>query len=367
MSAVSADDSRAKNNNNDAAKDPAPQLQRIPGLHPPTLSVSPTAAAVRFSRRKMSFPAAAPSSSLYHGRRGFPPSTPGGGGVGFANLGNIAEIPGGGGINDGVGNVGPATTSADAVAFNRRIRRFSNVSDAVSRKLSTTIGWRTISVTDIVDQAKSLCGQYIRARLKRSGMFNRKLGLQRLRSMANLPGGLVVCEVFSQLHAIGLELERMHPKLYSGVAKQVSVTITSEKSVRNVLSSIARELFKADISWCKIVSLYCTAGGLAVDCVRQGHPEYLFGIVDTMGLVVERDISTWMAQQGGWTALLSRYRPPDEDHGVFQMMALSVICLIFLLVGIVFVIRTIGKIAFGFNRAHFRYTSTTVSSDEEPI
>ena len=83
---------------------------------------------------------------------------------------------------------------------------------------------------------------------------------------------------------------------------QVSVTITSEKSVRNVLSSIARELFKADISWCKIVSLYCTAGGLAVDCVRQGHPEYLFGIVDTMGLVVERDISTWMAQQGGWVS-----------------------------------------------------------------
>lgn len=46
------------------------------------------------------------------------------------------------------------------------------------------------------------------------------------------------------------------------------------------------------------------------------------------------------------------------------MMALSVICLIFLLVGIVFVIRTIGKIAFGFNRAHFRYTSNTVSVDD---
>ena len=91
------------------------------------------------------------------------------------------------------------------------------------RKLSTTIGWRTVSVTDIVEQAKSLCGQYIRARLKRAGVFNRKLGLQRLRSVANLqPGGLVVCEVFAQLHAIGLELERMHPKLYSGVAKQVS-------------------------------------------------------------------------------------------------------------------------------------------------
>ena len=138
MSAVSAENSRTNNNNNEAAKDPAaPQFQRIPGLHPPpptlSVSVSPTAAAVRFSRRKMSFPAAAPSSSLYHGRRGFPPSSGGGGGagVGFANLGNISEIPGGGGINDAVGNVGPG--SADAVAFNRRIRRFSNVSDAVSR------------------------------------------------------------------------------------------------------------------------------------------------------------------------------------------------------------------------------------------
>jgi hypothetical protein len=73
-----------------------------------------------------------------------------------------------------------------------------------------------------------------------------------------------------------------------------------------------------------------------------------------MGLVVERDVATWMAQQGGWTSLLSRYRPPDEDHGVFQMMALSVVCLIFLLVGIVFVLRTVGKIAFGMNRVQFR-------------
>ena len=80
------------------------------------------------------------------------------------------------------------------------------------------------------------------------------------------------------------------------------MTITSEKSVRNVLSSIARDLFRSDISWGKIASLYCVAGGLAVDCVRQGHPEYLFGLVETMGMVVERDVANWMAQQGGWVS-----------------------------------------------------------------
>ena len=41
--------------------------------------------------------------------------------------------------------------------------------------------------------------------------------------MANLPGGVIVCEVFAQLQAIGVELERLHPKLYTGVCRQVSM------------------------------------------------------------------------------------------------------------------------------------------------
>ncbi|XP_059082149.1 bcl-2-related ovarian killer protein homolog A-like isoform X2 [Tigriopus californicus] len=306
-------------------------------------------------RRKNYGPPPVPSPRLYrHRKMSFPISMSSSGGAGLL-MGSPGTLG---------GNYGNLELPELA---NRRMRRFSNVSDAVSRKLSTTIGWRTVSVQDIVNQAKSLCGQYMRSRLKRSGLFNRKLGLQRLRSVVNLPGGLLVCEVFAQLQAIGLELERLHPKLYTGICRQVAVTITSEKSVGNVLSSIARELFKMDISWGKIVSLYCIVGGLAVDCVRHGHPEYLFGLVETMGLVIERDVATWMAQQGGWAALLSRYRPPDEDHGVFQMIALSVVCLIFLLVGIVFVIRTVGKIALGMNRIQFRPLSNFVTDTvEEP-
>ena len=90
-------------------------------------------------------------------------------------------------------------SSLDLPEAARRYRRFSNVSDAVSRKLSTTLGWRTVSVQEVVTQAKSLCGQHIRAWLKRRGLFTRKLGLQRLRSVASLPGGLAVVDVFVQL------------------------------------------------------------------------------------------------------------------------------------------------------------------------
>ena len=82
------------------------------------------------------------------------------------------------------------------------------------------------------------------------------------------------------------------------------MTITNEKSISTVLSSIGRTLLKTDITWGKIVSLYCVAGGLAIDCVQQGHPEYLYGIVETMGFVIERDAATWIAQQGGWVSFV---------------------------------------------------------------
>lgn len=59
-------------------------------------------------------------------------------------------------------------------------RRFSNVGD-VTRKLSTTIGWRsvTVPIDEVVCQGRVLCAQFIRNRLKRSGIFNKKLGLYR--------------------------------------------------------------------------------------------------------------------------------------------------------------------------------------------
>lgn len=198
-------------------------------------------------------------------------------------------------------------------------RRFSNVGDAVSRKLSNTIGWRTntIPLQDIVAQGRALCGQYIRCRLKRSGMFSRKCGLQRLRSAAGLPGGYVVREVFPELLGIGQELERLHPKLYVGVARQASSSpgggvLATDKAVTTILTSIARELLRSDITWAKVVSLYAVAGGLAVDCVRQGHPEYLQSIIEAIGDVIEEELAPWIAQHGGWVRTI-KYIPINEN------------------------------------------------------
>ncbi|XP_045625860.1 uncharacterized protein [Procambarus clarkii] len=148
-------------------------------------------------------------------------------------------------------------------------RRFSNVSDVVTRKISTTIGWRSVNVDAVVTQAKCLVTQYIRSRLKRAGLLHKKLGLQRLRSVANLAGGWEVCEVFPRVSGIGQELERTYPKIYNSVARQLSLTLTSDKVVRTVMVQVAGHVFRAEVTWSRIISLFAVAAGLASDCVKQ--------------------------------------------------------------------------------------------------
>ncbi|XP_039279201.1 bcl-2-related ovarian killer protein isoform X2 [Nilaparvata lugens] len=279
----------SENNNNDSKKDTSSNSLQLPGVAP-------------HHRRKFSFPAALQSNLL-------------------------------GGLD--------ATLPAR--------RRLSNVSDAVTRKFSNTIGWRSaIPVDHIVQQGRTLCGQYVRCRLKRSGLFSRKCGLQRLRSAASLPGGYVVREVFPEMLGVGVELERMHPKLYAGVARQAwssggcGGVLASDKAASQLLLAIARELLRTEPTWAKVVSLYAVAGGLAVDCVRQGHPEYLGSIVESMGDVLEEDLAVWIADNGGWPGLLNYCRPPANDYS-FGATVMLVTAVVFSTLLLILFLRWFGK------------------------
>uniref|UniRef100_A0A182K049 Bcl-2 Bcl-2 homology region 1-3 domain-containing protein n=1 Tax=Anopheles christyi TaxID=43041 RepID=A0A182K049_9DIPT len=240
------------------------------------------------TRRKFSFPANLHSTAL----------------LGFPEIGH----------RDGMGS----SLSGSSTGLSAR-RRLSNVSDVVTRKLSSTIGWKqpVLPSQDIITQGKCLCGQYIRCRLKRSGVFNRKLGLQRIRSIVGTPSIHVVREVFPALLSVGEELERMYPRIYNGIARQLTRfgrgELKTPETAPVLLSAIARDLFKVDITWGKVVSLFAIAGGLSVDCVRQGHPDYLPKLVEGVADVIEDELVTWISENGGWIGLANKVRPPQEE------------------------------------------------------
>lgn len=65
--------------------------------------------------------------------------------------------------------------------------------------------------------------------------------------------------------------------------------------------AIGREILRpGDITWGRIVSVYAVAGGLALDCVYQGKPDYLNAIVEAMTDLLEEDAAEWIATNGGW-------------------------------------------------------------------
>lgn len=99
----------------------------------------------------------------------------------------------------------------------------------------------------------------------------------------------------------------MHPRVYTGIARQVCRSpggqIESMETVPIVLTAVSRDLFRHDITWSKIVSLFAVAAGLAVDCVRQGHPEYLPKLVEGITDILEDDLATWINDNGGWVGI----------------------------------------------------------------
>lgn len=309
-------------------------------------------------RRKFSFPAVLQSHGLH--------SELGGGGGGGS----------GGGVDFGGG---PSLTVATAR------RRFSNVSDVVSRKLSHTIGWRTAVPTEqIARQGKALCVQYVRWKLKRAGAYTKKCaGALRAATAAANPavpvdgngggasGGYFIPplqamaagadhgdglrrEVFPAVLRVGLQLERLDPKLYaagavaaetaaactgaSAAAGNPSATAAAPPSAdsaasvqqrlfqrhrgpppyrRNaaaasvVLVSVSRELFRAgaQVTWAKVVSLVCVAAGLAVDCARRGRADQLPDLIEAVGEVIEDDLAAWIHYNGGWVSIYLKYCP----------------------------------------------------------
>lgn len=294
-------------------------------------------------RRKFSFPAVLQSHGLH--------SELGGGGVDFGG--------------------GPSLTVATAR------RRFSNVSDVVSRKLSHTIGWRTAVPTEqIARQGKTLCVQYVRWKLKRAGAYTKKCaGALRAATAAANPaapvdgnnggasGGYFIPplqamaagadhgdgvrrEVFPAVLRVGLQLERLDPKLYAAgaVAAKTAAAYTGASAAvgnpsatappsadsaassqqrlfqrhrgpppyrRNaaaasvVLVSVSRELFRAgaQVTWAKVVSLVCVAAGLAVDCARRGRADQLPDLIEAVGEVIEDDLAAWIHYNGGWVSI----------------------------------------------------------------
>ena len=114
---------------------------------------------------------------------------------------------------------------------------------------------------------------------------------------------------------MGEELERMHPRIYSNVSRQLSRApfgeLEDSDTAPMLLNLVAKDLFRNPnhITWSKITSIFAVCGGFAIDCVRQGQYDFIQCLIDGIAEIIEDDLVPWIVDQGGWCGLQEHVRP----------------------------------------------------------
>uniref|UniRef100_A0A672KJ29 BCL2 family apoptosis regulator BOK b n=1 Tax=Sinocyclocheilus grahami TaxID=75366 RepID=A0A672KJ29_SINGR len=137
---------------------------------------------------------------------------------------------------------------------------------------------RTPTEKELVSQSKELCRDFIHSRIVREG-----LSWSKVESDLPEPHGALV---------------------------DISVVLLKLGKKTTIPDSCISEFFSWNcvyfqgITWGKVVAIYAVAAGLAVDCVRQGHPVMVHTIVDSLGEFVRRNLVPWLKKRGGWGDIL---------------------------------------------------------------
>lgn len=125
-------------------------------------------------------------------------------------------------------------------------------------------------------------------------------------------------QIFSVIVDIIRELRELKPDFYGdSVYELIGVDkFSSLQSLLEVQMTICQEMTRSEISWCRIVALFCLFGAMSLDCVRLGTPEHVGPILDGFIGFVERDLAFWISQQGGWESFLYKYRAGYQLGGL---------------------------------------------------
>lgn len=215
-------------------------------------------------------------------------------------------------------------------------------------------------------QSKCLCCHYIHARINRAGMLNRKI-INSLRNIIesteyNNYNRNMIINIFPSINEIGCLLEKIHPQTYKNITKQL-LTDSLHGELRYpelapiLLNTVGKELFKTNITWSKIISLFAISGGLAVDCVRHGHYDYIKVLVDGTTDFIEDDLSSWILLNGGWLGMKEHFivntksnsNPNNYNLNLTFLNGLTVIVIFLMIVSFIYMIfQSIGTQFYSF-------------------
>lgn len=128
----------------------------------------------------------------------------------------------------------------------------------------------------------------------------------------------------------------MHTKVYTNISRQISSApgnaIENPEETVIMLSTIGKFLFKTDITWGKILSLFSITASLGVELVRSGQEDHLNKLVEGFLGVVEEELIPFLSEEHGWIQLYHKLldrNKTTEFYYVFSSIFLLTIIVLF--------------------------------------
>lgn len=131
-------------------------------------------------------------------------------------------------------------------------------------------------------------------------------------------------------------LESMHLKTYTNVARQLTSS-TESKSFETaedtavILTTFGRILFKSDVTWGKIISLFSITSALSIDLVRQNQEDFIPTLIEGFLGVVEDELIGFLSENNGWIGLHHKVqiKRHDNNRQWFMFIVLLVLFVLF--------------------------------------
>ncbi|XP_064615127.1 bcl-2-related ovarian killer protein homolog B-like [Liolophura sinensis] len=175
---------------------------------------------------------------------------------------------------------------------------------------------QTTTPDEIVEQSKVICQDFIHEKLKAAGILSSKVKLNCAEKS----------HVSLTVIAVGQELVKLHPKVYRDLSRKLNMTMNSATLVDKTLTQVLEQLLgEGEITWAKVISMFALAGQFAVECVQQGHPEFVEVIVDSIGHFVSAYLTDWVISQRGWVGVLHAFRSKPESYAFRALTILATV------------------------------------------
>ena len=131
----------------------------------------------------------------------------------------------------------------------------------------------------------------------------RKNGFEKLADQNTIP---VDIEDGSQqmLHHLAGNLAEERKRQFEDILVRLEVT---NENLSETYRVIVKEMFMDGVNWGRILAFLVFSGSLAVHCARENMEGRVSEVITWTEDNVEKTISRWVVQQGGWTAFVGHF------------------------------------------------------------